>query len=157
MTVTLFLDVDGVLSPVRGPSHAWSDWEEVPFNDYFLVLSREMAARLAALPVKIVRVTTWRQLANSQIGSWFGWPPCEVIEPRDCDDPMRWKARAIRAHVQAGGGPFVWVDDDLRELASEVADVVGNHPHLLLCPDPTVGLTAADAEEIERFLLTLED
>ena len=129
----------------------------MPFNDYFVVLSREMAARLAALPVKIVWVTTWRQLANSQIGSWFGWPPCEVIEPRDSDDPMRWKAEAVRAHVQAGRGPFVWIDDDLCELASEVKEATANQPHLLLCPDPAVGLTAADVEEIASFLLTLED
>ncbi|MGH9224745.1 MAG: HAD domain-containing protein [Acidimicrobiales bacterium] len=157
LTATLFLDVDGVLSPIRGPTGEWDDWEEAPYQDYFLVLSRSMARRLAELPVAVVWLTTWRQQANTHSGRWLGWKAHRVIDPGYEGGADRWKVAAVRAHIEDGGGPFVWIDDDLDVMAPQVAPLVANHRHLLVAPNPVIGLTRHDLERVEGFLLSLED
>ena len=154
--VTLFLDVDGVLSPIGGPSSAWDDWEAAHHRGYHLLLSRAMAERIAALPVRIVWLTTWRELANTHICPWLGWKTHDVVDPGYDADAERWKAEAVRAHIESDGGPFVWIDDMLDFMTPQVAGVLANHRHLLIAPDSYVGLTRHHLDEVEAFLLGLE-
>ena len=149
---TLFLDADGVLSPVAGPSEAWDDWEEMTYDgNYSLVLSRSMASRIARLPVTIVWLTTWRSMANSQIGAWLGWPALPVLEPLDEPGSVTWKLERLREHLAGGSEPFVWIDDHLDAMANETSNAFAGR-HLLVSPDPAVGLTPSDLELVEQFL-----
>ena len=152
VTPTLFLDVDGVLSPVRGPSEAWDDWEEMTYDgNYSLVLSRAMASRIARLPVTSVWLTTWRSMANSQIGAWLGWPALPVLEPLDEPASATWKLDRLREHLDGRTVPFVWIDDHLDAMDDDAKNALSGH-HLLISPDPAVGLTTRDLEVVERFL-----
>lgn len=151
--MTLFLDVDGVLSPLRGPSTAWDDWEEVPFNEYYLLLSRDMADAIDELSVRIVWLTTWRDLANSHICSWLDCEDQAVVVGGGEIEPAVWKAGAVRDHVLDGGGPFVWIDDNLDDMVRLIEPALVNHRHLLLQPDPYVGLTRSHLDQVERFTL----
>jgi hypothetical protein len=157
VTPILFLDVDGVMSPMGGPSAAWNDWEKVTLNGYRLVLSRAMAQRLADLPVEIVWLTSWRQRANTHIGSWLGWPTHEVVDPGDAADPLYWKLFAVQAHIDKGGDTFVWIDDDLWYMAPLLVSTAANHPHLLIAPDWCMGLTPEHLDSVERFLREPQD
>jgi hypothetical protein len=156
VNAVVFLDVDGVLAPMGGPSPAWHDWERVTLNGYSLVLSRAMGKRVAALPARIVWLTSWGHRANASIGSWFGWERLEVIVPGDGADPLYWKLLAVQAHIDRGGEPFVWIDDDLSYMAPSLSSTVSDTGRLLVTPDWLVGLTLWHLDLVERFLPGLD-
>jgi hypothetical protein len=155
VTPLLFLDVDGVLCPVRGPSEAWTDWEEVPCEGYSLVLSRAMADRIIRLPASITWLTTWGHLANTQIGAWLGWPTFGVLEPAEQPASLTWKLDAVREHLAGNDASFVWIDDHLDAMADAIGAALVGGPRLLVAPDPYVGLTPDELDNVERFLKNL--
>ena len=158
----LLLDVDGVLSPV-GPSDVWADFVPVEDAPYLLQVSQQMADRLAALPATRAWLTSWDHLANEWVAPALGWDPLPVVAwpggpagPRDND----LKAQGLRALLSRLDEPparVVWLDDvltegsHLRELGRQV---LGEVPHLMLAPEPTIGLTADQVDEVAAFLVS---
>lgn len=110
-----------------------------------------MASRIASLPVTIMWLTTWRDMANRQIGAWLGWPTLPVLEPMDEPASLTWKLDRLREHLDGGSEPFVWIDDHLDAMGDTTRDAFTGR-HLLVSPDPAVGLTPSDLDEVERFL-----
>ena len=154
MRPRLYLDVDGVLSPFVIPdsgTDTWTDWD----RDAFAPTSRAMADALAALPVDIHWLTTWRDEANTHLAPRFGWPARPVL---DRDREIHWWKLDALLDDHPEGVPFVWCDDELderralldphftRRLAALAA------PYLLVCPARNVGLTPADLERIHAFV-----
>lgn len=157
---TLFLDVDGVVSPYPSrTSKAWPDWKQVKY-DFNLELSKLQAAALTELPVNITWLTTWENLANNIIGSYFGWPQFPVIHADNhrWGEKIRswWKYDAIISHLDQGGGPFIWCDDDIEAYVSLNKDFHSGIekyevPCLIIPTKTDEGLTPRHIEMIKNW------
>jgi len=157
VTVRLFLDVDGVVAPLSCRPDSWPDYEQ----EHRTPLSRQMAGRLAALPLEIVWLTTMEQGANLYISPRLGWGPLPYIKRSEYRDRPWWKFNAVLQYLRLGGGPFVWADD---ELATSIygsrpySDPPARNPldrfkvpYLLVAPDGRAGLAPQHVDEIARF------
>ena len=149
----VFLDVDGVLSPVVPHSDAWTDWERVENIPFHLVLSRKMAGRIAQLDAEVVWLTTWEHDANAVVAEFLGWQPHDVLE-RSGDEERWWKLDAITERIEKEPRPFVWVDDELEHRKRDVEPWLRSVevPVLPLSPRAEVGLTEAELDQIEAFV-----
>lgn len=138
-TPVAFVDVDGVLNRLctsaeaksRGlfRARAWA-WG----HQQALWLDRADKARLMSLTstFELGWGTTWEGWANLGPGALLGLPNLSVVAI--VHNGERSKAPAVvRA---AAGRPFVWFDDD-----THTDEVCAPQPHLVINPDPTVGLT----------------
>lgn len=154
----MFLDVDGVLSPLAPGSSAWDDWERVEDIPFHLVLSRRMARRIRELGVEVVWLTTWEHDANAVVADTLGWEPNDVLV-REGSDAGWWKLAAIRERIEAEPRPFVWIDDELERRKREVESWLRGLevPALAISPRPEVGLTTAELERIEEFVAEHSD
>ena len=152
--VTVFLDVDGVLSPVVPPrSDHWDDWERIEGIPFHLVLSRQMAARIADLDAEIIWLTTWEHDANAVVADYLGWEPHDVLERKGSRGEW-WKLEALAERIESDPRPFVWVDDELERRKRDVEPWLRglDVPVLPLAPRSEVGLTESQITEIERFV-----
>lgn len=153
--VTLFLDVDGVVSPLpeAGDVLPWADFRRVPHGFHCLV-SRSMADALAALPVRLVWLTTWEEMANEVIAPVLGWDRLEVVERKAHAEEPWWKLNAVEAHIKASdGGPFIWIDDDIA-FEDQVRPSLESCPvrYLLISPESSVGITPEHIRAIGVWL-----
>lgn len=154
----LVLDVDGVISPV-GRSNAWNDLRMVEDAPYWLLISRSMGDALADLPAERVWLTSWDHLANEWVAPALGWSPLPVVEWPDGPRarPNHLKLEGLEAFLDPSPDPperLVWCEDTLADPGLEGAarEALSDIHHLLLAPDPAVGLTPEDIHGIERFL-----
>ena len=151
MIPTVFLDVDGVVSPNREGSLAWDDWEAMPYASYSILISRTMAARLAALRARLVWFTTWGNLANSEVGGHLGWPELDVVDLAPAGTSGESKVQGLRQALASCDGPVVVIDDD-PVVQTGARELLTGRRSLLIQPDPRIGLTADQLDEVERFL-----
>lgn len=165
------LDIDGVINAlargrVRGswPRSAWLR----------TVASAEIPGRgpmvlpiLAARPVLdfVTQVhrsgaaevrwhSTWREAAVTELAPALGLPPIPISSaPEWTQRPTGgwWKLPEAR-RVLASGRPLVWTDDDLPVFAHELGDLTTRGDALLIGPDPIVGLTRPELDQIAAFL-----
>lgn len=149
----VFLDVDGVLSPMVTESRAWDDWQRVEGIPFHLVLSREMAQRISALDAEVIWLTTWEHDANAVVAQELGWEPNDVLDRHDPQEGW-WKLEAIRERIESDPRPFVWIDDELEPRKHEVEPWLRelDVPSLALSPRPEVGLTEGELERVETFV-----
>lgn len=147
----LYLDVDGVVNPrpARQPG-PFDDW----VNDGYVTWSPSMGERLAGLGAEIVWLSTWRDQANDILSRRYGWEPKEVLERHE--EVVWWKIESL--FYNHDGEPFIWVDDEIDERRSEDATVIDGMlaglgvEYLLICPDPHVGISAEQFEEMATFI-----
>lgn len=150
--VTLFLDVDGVLSPCPASSGAWRDWRRIECG-FHCYLSQQMADALAAIDAERVWLTTWEGLANDVLCPALGWDILKVVDRKQHAEEPWWKLNAITAHIEAGGGPFIWVDDDIAYEDHVKPSVDGCPvPYLLISPDTAVGITKKHIKAMTEFV-----
>lgn len=145
----IFLDIDGVLNPFGfNRDSEWDDAEEHIIEGFSLLLSRELGGRLASLPATIIWATTWQEDA---------WRIGEIVDINadHLELGPGWKQAAILSFLQDTPSPFVWIDDDeVDDWSSRTLE--GNFPNipkLLISPDPSVGITKREFEEIKSFVL----
>ena len=106
--------------------------------------------------VDIRWATTWTDQANTVFAPAFGFPQLPVWSrpPEETGrfDDHNWKTTAA-LRVVHNGRKLVWTDDEaIPDYFDDlVADV--SKGHLLVRPNDQVGLTLADCELIEAFLL----
>lgn len=105
--------------------------------------------------VEVRWCTTWSDEANTIFAPAFGFPQLLVgaKPPKDTGrfDDYNWKSNAARG-VLNSGRRLVWTDDDA--IPSWFDEEVASYSqgHLLVRPNPEVGLTLANCEAIEKFL-----
>ncbi|MEV0273496.1 HAD domain-containing protein [Hamadaea sp. NPDC050747] len=147
----LFLDVDGTLLPFAGAGRQRDDEP----NPLLAGLDPEHGRRLAALPCDLVWATTWMAEANEVLTSRLGLPQLPVVDWPDEDEDhgrLHWKTRYLVEWAM--GRPFVWVDDEITD--ADRTWILANHSSSALAHrvDPRYGLTDADYDVIEQWLMT---
>lgn len=148
----IYLDVDGVINPMRPvPGDGFGDWR----YEEFFTWSPSMTERLGSLAAQRCWLTTWGDRANRYLCPVIGWTP--QVEIKREPEFFWWKLEAlVREHPV--DEPFVWVDDDLDEYRANGAGLVESSiehlapRHLLVSPDPYLGITPDQMAEIERFI-----
>ncbi|MDI6099606.1 HAD domain-containing protein [Actinoplanes sp. NEAU-A12] len=155
----LFLDVDGPLIPLRArpAGHPLASvtprTAEAPGNPLVDRLDPADGHRLLALGCQLVWATTWMADANEVVAPRLGLPVLPVVDFPDDESPERglhWKTRFLTR--QAGGRPFVWLDDEITGADQRWVRTHHQGPALLHRVDPLVGLTDADFAAIRRWL-----
>ena len=159
MKVTLFLDVDGVMSPFPHGSKAWPDFVRHKYG-FNLSLSQQMADALAALPADLVFLTTWEHLANQVIVPKLGWEPLPVIARAPYSEWPWWKLNVIKEFDENVGAPFIWADDDIKYNFTEIeqalpfptATVSRPPQRMLISPETGEGLTPDHIMAMSNFI-----
>lgn len=126
---TLYLDVDGALSPFSsGPpkqNTGWmGDWRTVKVSSYNMLYSVELVDRLneiAKLPdVEIVWATDWLSEAPELLAPAIGlhgenWTVLEASKSRMEDSHPWWKMEEIEKHyTNTEVEVAIWADDNIR-------------------------------------------
>lgn len=121
--------------------------------------SADLLRKLAALPVEIVILSTWRHrfpellkatswdLADYRILDWTDGPDGSIHAG---------KIDALLADHLADPRPFIWADDEAHSFLTDAhRNLFSTTPHLLLAPDDDLGLTADDLSSMVSFLAGL--
>lgn len=148
----LLVDVDGVLSLFgSGVDRARCTPALVEGIPHFL--SRDAAARLARLAERFecVWCSGWEDRADGHLPHLLGVPAgwAHVAFADRPQDAAHWKLHAIDAHA----GPdraAAWIDDAHDEHCRAWA-AARPGPTLLVTTDPAVGLTGAQAAQLEAW------
>lgn len=159
----LFLDVDGVIAPYGGePSYPGPvRWVSNLFYGgmHFPV---EVLDGLVWLHqrglVRIEWLTTWEEEVATALVPALGlpeWPVhtrCTAPNVDECPGASDWwKERVVVAALEAGDRA-VWCDDHIQDRASHGALARYADRLLVLSPDGSIGLTAADLNRIESWV-----
>lgn len=107
----LFLDVDGVISPVG--SNPPPGFTRVAADDFSVVWNPAHRTSFAVLAdlFEVVWATTWEHQANTAFSPRLGFPDLPVIEFSEQRKGDTWKLADIADY--AGDRPAAWVDDSL--------------------------------------------
>lgn len=166
MTAVVFLDVDGVLVPLRSLTGdpAWGPWAPEPVSGMGVVgVSAAQLHAVGTLPAQLVWATDWVDDANAVLGARIGRGPLHVCQRRDGAGSDWWKLGAITAWLAGNPGArrAVWVDDKIGDVGPDgrtwgsqlitLLEVTGVEL-LLVEPDPDVGLTVAELAAIVDWL-----
>lgn len=155
----LFLDVDGVLSPLSDdPNDEWDDWLENNLTPFWLLLSKKMGISIRALNVDIVWLTTWEHDANFYIGPIFDWPNLPVLESNYAEDERSnyewWKLASLRKFLNENPRDFIWIDDEIQFYGDEMDEWLGDfsYHHHLISPNPNIGLQKIHIDNLVNWL-----
>ena len=167
MKNVIFLDLDGVVNPIRNPKpqNLWSDYtqhvfEIVEHGMLFRVTvwqSRELLRRLDVH--EIVWASTWccypsdlRAFALAGGVNDIGVDPTKIdLDGFDSPQDSCGKLEAVKDFVENRGvTQFVWVDDFLDVDDWDWAASI-NAESLLIKPQSHEGLTPADVDRIDSF------
>ncbi len=133
-------------------SHDTSFFKAYPQN-----WSAELLRKLAALPLEVVFLSTWRDSFPELIRA-TQWNDLENYRILDWTDGPKGsehsgKVPALVADQLANPRPFIWADDEAHSFYTE-ADraMLQGTPQLLLAPDENIGLTMDDYLAMVKFL-----
>ncbi|WP_089004126.1 HAD domain-containing protein [Micromonospora rifamycinica] len=158
----IFVDIDGVLIPLRARPHQvgtrWSgravDGADRHGNPLLDRLDPADGQRLRALPGELAWASTWMAEANEVVAPRIGLPALPVVDwPDDDEEPPRgvhWKTRPLVCW--AAGRPFVWLDDEITDADRRLVAAHHPQPALLHHVDPHDGLTHIDLTAVRRWL-----
>lgn len=152
-TVTLYLDVDGVLNfqgfPNSDTMFGGVRQQKVSPCDGMTVSlqwSSELVRKLGDLPVEVVWLSTWCS-AVDVLESTLGYQAHRFLT-FPYHKGIAGKESALTRDVEQHQRAFVWVDDD---MVSSVDSVVRHIPHTTVCPSPLTGITRDDYHHIAQF------
>ncbi len=147
------LDIDGVISlfgfpPLHPPNGSFHAIEGTPH--FLSAAAAPLLCRLGRA-FELVWASGWEERANNHLPHLLGLPgplPFLTFE-RDgaAGSSMRahWKLDAIDAY--AAGRPLAWVDDAFNDACRRWA-AAREQPTMLIATEPSVGLTADQAERL---------
>lgn len=152
-----FLDVDGVVNALRRRTGLLSTKASTAGRVWPIHWSAEVVRVIntchATGLAEVRWLTTWEQDAHLSFAPAVGLDPFVAYDiPAETGSHGWWKADVVADVVTAEDRPFVWTDDDLAaEDVTSVVDRLGVD-HVLLAPDPVLGLSAADLRTVVDFL-----
>ncbi len=153
----LFLDLDGVISPLDHyeendpPPSKWREMSYLSDAPYGLWVARDMAQCLLALPAQMVWLTSWGETANGDMTRALNWPHLPVASFLTSFNKRRWES--LREFIDAyGRRPFVWVEDGPNAIAGKRHLQGIGVPHLIIRPQRSVGITPAHYRRVREFL-----
>nr|WP_211247500.1 hypothetical protein [Cryptosporangium arvum] len=103
------------------------------------------------MPVDLA--TTWMADANEIVAPRLGLPELPIVDFPDDAGPARglhWKTKFLTQ--EAGGRPFIWLDDEITDADRRWVRTHHHEPALLHRVDPLLGLTDTDFAAIRRWL-----
>lgn len=157
------LDIDGVLNALTDRDTLehphWTDLVKKPVRtsfdvEYDLVMSTTVVNFVkdqAAAGTDIQWATTWQSDANMFVAPAFGLPVLPVGAEALGMSDYHYKERAALAAIDAGR-PLIWTDDDAIRRVVRMEIEESDVPHLLIEPDPRLGLTPAHLDAIAAFI-----
>lgn len=155
----VFLDIDGTLLPL-GPGdrsrsvddpQAW----RAQSNPQLAKLHRAPGYGLVGLGAELVWATAWGQDANDVVAPALALGHLSVVDfDQDDDVPvpggLHWKTAALVRF--AAGRPFIWLDDEIRDLDQQWVEAAHPGPALLHRVSPTSGLTTDDLAVAQAWM-----
>jgi len=174
----LLLDVDGVLLPFGGPGEMpVGGYERATIPSPFggmtgIRWSAEIVDEIAELDAEVRWCSSWCTLPtefspNLLLGPLFGWPRLDNATPtngfRISDlhvGGWEWKRSAALHVVGDEHRSLIWIDDDVVDILDirrtgrrhRAVRQLSAQPHLVIAPDPHVGLTRDDLRAVRRFV-----
>lgn len=166
------LDIDGVVNALaRGQifdSFPQDDWAQHVVEADIPNMGTMVLPILVARPVldfvaevqqsgraEVRWHSTWRTAAMTDLGPTLGLPPIPIsIAPEWTERPPGWWKLPAARRVRKSGRRLIWTDDDLASYQEETADLAADPDALLISPDPQLGLTQRDLDQITEFLNT---
>lgn len=155
----IFVDIDGVLIPLRSRPYAvcaggHDDGPDQHGNPLLDRLDPADGDRLLALPGELVWASTWVAEANEVVAPRIGLPALPFVDwPDDGEEPPRgvhWKTKPLVRW--AAGRPFVWLDDEISDADRRWVAAQHPQPALPHRVDPDRGLTRIDLAAVSRWL-----
>lgn len=123
---------------------------------YSLNWSAELLRKLAALPLEIVFLSTWRHLFPELLrATQWDLDSYRVLDWEDGPEGQTHagKIDALVADQLADPRPFIWADDEAHAFyGPEHRALLSSVPQLLLAPHEHIGLTALDYSAMVSFL-----
>jgi hypothetical protein len=156
----LLIDVDGVISlfgfdPADPPAGRFEFVDGIP---HFISATAGPHLRALAGEFELAWCSGWEEKANEYLPLALGLPgPLPHVEFDPCDRPAsaHWKVAGIEGRV-GHERALAWVDDAHDERCVEWA-ARRDAPTLLLCTDPTVGLTDGHVSMLRSWAQRLAD
>ena len=155
----LLLDVDGVLNALGRPPRGWPEYRTTRAvadgTVWPIAWAPAVVERLNGLAregrAEVQWLTTWVDDAPADLAPRLGLDDFAVAgRHEDADGYAWWKEGVARAVPD--GRALVWLDDDLAVEGGARAWAQARPRTLAIAPDPLVGLSPDDLEQVERFL-----
>lgn len=163
----LFMDLDGVVSPVppqnakaridrKGPPAGYRTWRGALYDMYVDERLTEWAAQLDRV-YDVIWSSSWGDTLLPVVAAPLGldhWPvlPIPLTEdPEFGTGRLSHKTQAIAKHLTADPRPFAWCDDYLDRRSLPIALRPLRLPHLLVSPRTRKGLTLEHVEALLEF------
>lgn len=152
MSITLYLDIDGVIAPL----HSLPDsYRTLTIQSSYVTwkVRHTIATWIHGLPernVRIVWASTWGEMCHD-METALHLPPCDyVVFPDACDTEQWVKFAAVTEHMTTHNNFSVWVDDEFDENTRQWAS--GQSSCAVVPCDPRTGLTYHDVSLIESYV-----
>lgn len=152
----LLLDIDGVFNPFLCPNLQERGF--IVYQSGWITWSIDLINHAAWLrdiekEVNIVWASSWLDDSN-HLAAMFGLYNAILphIEVGRTGSGETWKLDSVREWVEKNTTPedsIVWIDDEVYDDAFQWAD--RNNNVLIIKPDPAVGLTAEEWQEMKDF------
>jgi hypothetical protein len=162
----LFLDVDGVVSPLGGSKgdSNWGRWAVEHVNGFGdIAVSAGMLQAIGQVPATVVWATDWADAANPAFANHIGRGNLPVMVPTGMDEYGWWKIGSAVEYVNAHPElhKFVWIDDSFDregptgltwgELIADTLEMLNIDVLTITC-DPKTGLTTAQWGQVDAWL-----
>ncbi len=160
----LFMDLDGVVSPVppqsakariarNGPPTGYRTWPGALYDMYVDERLLDWAEQLDRV-YDVVWASSWDSTLLPVVAAPLGldhWPVLPIPLTADASfgsGPLSHKTKAIAGHLANDPRPFAWCDDYLDRRSLPVQLRSPRLPHLLISPSTRKGLTPEHVEEL---------
>lgn len=123
---------------------------------YLMEWNSRLIDALNELDYDLVWATTWREDAR-EVGKLMKLTPSSerVLHPlggQTTFPSIGWKYDAILRDQINDPGPFIWVEDEINGLPTSVQGTLKDMDGLLISPDPNLGVTPKQVEQMREFI-----